>query len=172
MPVAINKVATVAAFTPTLYVRADGLVGVMHYDLRSNTSDPGTLLADAWLLSSRDGISWSESHVAGPFDLAPAPNAQGLFLGDYQGLVGSGTSFTPVLALSRADASNRTDIFAPRLDGISAALASSQAVHRARSAVPAGLDAGRLRALHSQAIGAAMERRMPGWRERVQGTTR
>ena len=109
VPVAINKVATVAAFTPTLAVRADGLVGVMHYDLRSNTPDPGTLIADAWLLTSRDGLNWAESHVAGPFDMAQAPNAEGLFLGDYQGLVAGGTSFMPVLALSRTDPSNRTD---------------------------------------------------------------
>jgi hypothetical protein len=171
-PAAINRVATAAAFTPTLVVRADGLVGVMHYDLRSNTPDPATLIADAWLLTSRDGLTWAESHVAGPFDMAQAPNAEGLFLGDYQGLLAGGTSFMPVLALSRTDPSNRTDIFAPRLDGLSTALTSPLAVHQARREVPTLTDAGRLRALHSQAIGAAMEGRMPGWRERVQGAAR
>ena len=86
-PVAVNRIAGAAAFTPTLHARADGLIGVMHYDLRSNTVDAATLLADAWLLTSRDGLSWTESHVHGPFDMAAAPNAGGLFLGDYQGLV-------------------------------------------------------------------------------------
>jgi hypothetical protein len=169
-PAAVNRVPTVAAFTPTLHVRADGLVGVMHYDLRSNTADPATLLADAWLLSSRDGVAWNESHVAGPFDMAQAPTAQGLFLGDYQGLVSAGTAFLPVLALSRDDVNNRTDIFAPRLDGISAARESPAAVHRARSDVPP-VDAARLRAALSQAIAATMEQRVPGWRERVQGNS-
>jgi hypothetical protein len=171
-PVAINKVASVAAFTPTLVVRADGLVGVMHYDLRNNTPNTATLIADAWLLTSRDGLTWAETHVAGPFDMAEAPNAEGLFLGDYQGLVASGTSFMPVLALSRTDLSNRTDIFAPRLDDLRGALVSPPPVHQARGEVPPLIDAGRLRALHSQAIGTAMELRMPGWRERVQGTAR
>jgi hypothetical protein len=171
-PVAVNRDPSVPAFTPVLAVHADGRVALMHYDLRSNTSDPATLLADAWLLTSRDGVTWSESHVAGPFDMTQAPNAEGLFLGDYQGLVASGTSFLPVLALSRTDSANRSDIFAPRLDGISAALASPLSVHQARAEVATVADAGRLRALHSQAIGAAMEGRLPGWRERVQGPAR
>jgi hypothetical protein len=170
-PAAINRIAGAAAFTPTLHARADGLIGVMHYDLRSNTVDAATLLADAWLLTSRDGLNWSESHVHGPFDMAAAPNAGGLFLGDYQGLVSTGTSFLPVLALSRTDTANRTDIFAPRLDGIVAARASAAAVHGARSLVPAG-DAARMRALHSQAVAVAMERRTPGWSERVLGPQR
>ncbi len=170
-PVAVNRIAGAAAFTPTLHARADGLIGVMHYDLRSNTVDAATLLADAWLLTSRDGLSWTESHVHGPFDMAAAPNAGGLFLGDYQGLVSAGTSFLPVLALSRTDTANRTDIFAPRLDGIVAARAAAAAVHGARGLVPAG-DAARMRALHSQAVAAAMERRTPGWSERVQGSQR
>jgi len=119
-PAAINRIPGAAAFTPTLHVRADGLVGVMHYDLRSNTTDASTLLADAWLLSSRDGVAWTEAHVHGPFDMAAAPDARGLFLGDYQGLVSA----------------NRTDIFAPRLDGISAARESPAAAHFARSEVP------------------------------------
>jgi hypothetical protein len=143
----------------------------MHYDLRSNTSDSLTLLADAWLLTSRDGIAWTETHVHGPFDMAAAPDARGLFLGDYQGLVSSGTSFMPVLALSRTDTANRTDIFTPRLDGIAAARESPTAAHRARTDLPVA-DAPRLRALGSEAIAAAMERRVPGWRKRVQGRER
>lgn len=167
-PAAINRVPGAAAFTPTLHVRADGLVGVLHYDLRSNTSDPSTLLADAWLLTSRDGATWSETRVHGPFDMAAAPDARGLFLGDYQGLVSSGNAFVPVLALSRTDTSNRTDIFAPRLEGLSAGRESPLALHRARTTVPPPADAMRLRELRSQAIAAAMEQRVPGWRARVQ----
>ena len=170
-PAAINRIPGAVAFTPTLHVRADGLVGVMHYDLRSNTTDAATLLADVWLLTSRDGFAWTEAHVHGPFDMAAAPDARGLFLGDYQGLVSAGAAFIPVLALSRTDTANRTDIFAPRLDGIAAAGALPQATHRARSDVPPA-DAGLMRALRSEAIAATLERRMPGWRERVQGAQR
>ena len=34
------------AFTPTLAVRSDGLLVLTHYDLRNNTADPASLLAD------------------------------------------------------------------------------------------------------------------------------
>ncbi len=177
-PVAVNKISAVHAFTPTLHVRADGLVGLMHYDLRSNSDDVSTLLADAWLLSSRDGITWSETRVHGPFDMAAAPDAGGLFLGDYHGLVSAGTSFLPLLVLSSIDTSNRTDVYAPRLDGIAAGREQPLAVggtHRARaagSAVPGALSATQFRAARSDAIAAAMERRMTGWRQRVQGRER
>ena len=170
-PAAVNRIPGAVAFTPALHVRADGLVGLLHYDLRSNTTDPATLLADAWLLTTRDGAAWTETPVHGPFDMAAAPDARGLFLGDYQGLVSSGSAFVPVLALARTDTTNRTDIFAPRLDGIASARESPLATHRARSEVPAA-DEMRLRALRSEAIGVAMERRLPGWRERVQGRAR
>ena len=93
---------------------------------------------------------------------------RGLFLGDYQGLVSSGRAFVPVLALSRTDTTNRTDVFSPRLDVIAAGRESPLALHRARTAVPPPADAAQLRALRSQAIAAAMEQRVPGWRARVQ----
>ncbi len=170
-PLAINKIATTPAFTPTLHVRADGLIGVMHYDLRSNTADTTTLLADAWLLTSRDGLTWTETRVHGPFDMNAAPDAGGLFLGDYQGLVSAGNAFLPVLVLSRTDTSNRTDVFSPRLDVVVAAPADHASTHRARAVDAAPL--GRARALQFSAaqhaaIVAAMEQRVPGWAARVQ----
>ena len=45
-PVAVNKVATAPASTPTLAVRSDGLVLLTHYDLRNNTADP--MLTRPW----------------------------------------------------------------------------------------------------------------------------
>ncbi len=44
-PVAVNRDPSVAAFTPVINVRADGTVGVLHYDLRPNTAASDTLLA-------------------------------------------------------------------------------------------------------------------------------
>src|SRR5437764_725782 len=41
-PVRINGEPGVAAFTPTIAVRADGMVGVTYYDFRSNTVSPAT----------------------------------------------------------------------------------------------------------------------------------
>jgi len=110
-PVAINKVASVAAFTPTLIIRADGLVGVMHYDLRSNTPDPATLIADAWLLTSRERPDLGRKPCGRPIRHGAGAQCQeGLFLGDYQGLVAWGTSFRSVLALSRTGFRHRNDI--------------------------------------------------------------
>ena len=69
-PFAVNRVTSVAAFVPAVTVRADGTYGVSYYDFRNNTDDASTLLTDYWLARSTDGVTWLESHIAGPFDLA------------------------------------------------------------------------------------------------------
>ncbi len=115
-PMAINREAGAPAFTPVVHVRADGRVGVLHYDLRRDTPAPDTLMADAWLVTSHDGMNWAETHVAGPFDMTEAPNAGGLFLGDYQGLASSGAHFVALLAIANRDADNRTDLYSVRRD--------------------------------------------------------
>jgi hypothetical protein len=173
-PVAINRNPNVAAFIPIVHVRSDGTVGVMHYDLRSNTAERTTLLADAWLLTSRDGVTWTETTVWSPFDMAGAPRVDGgLFLGDYQGLTSSGNSFLPVLALSSTDPNNRSDVYAIRVDGLATAArttAQSLHTHAARSAVttPTGALAPQefSQRVH-QNIVRTMEQRLPGWSRRM-----
>ncbi len=112
-PVQINRDPLVQAFTPSVHVRKDGTVGVSYYDLRSNTADRATLLTDIWLTRSRDGLSWRESRVSKPFDMSKAPEARGLFVGDYQGLVSIGPIFVPFFVKTTAgtDITNRTDVF-------------------------------------------------------------
>jgi len=111
-PVRVNTQANAAAFTPTVHVRDDGVIGVTYYDFRSNTSDATTLLTDYWLATSTDGLNFTESHVSGPFDLDRAPIADGLFLGDYQGLASVGAEFRPFfVATTAAGAANPTDVF-------------------------------------------------------------
>jgi hypothetical protein len=112
-PVQINRDPLVQAFTPSVHVRKDGTVGVTYYDLRSNTADPATLLTDAWLTRSRDGVTWREGRISKPFDLAKAPEARGLFLGDYQGLVSIGPIFVPffVKTTDSPGTTNRNDVF-------------------------------------------------------------
>jgi hypothetical protein len=178
-PMAINRVATAGAFTPAVHVRADGQVGVLHYDLRNNTPDPTTFLANAWLLTSRDGNTWVEAPVAGPFDLLLAPRAGALFLGDYQGLVSGPSAFVPVLVTTGTQDNNRTDVFAPLVTVASAVAVAAQPVqplwHSSRPAPMVGAtahDVARSRALAQaahDAVGQAMEWRLPGWRARVQG---
>jgi len=103
-PIAINKTprsippADQQAFTPTIAVAANGTVGVTYYDFRNNTSAPGAL-TNSWLVrcssDCANAASWSETAVAGPFDIGAAPVAGGYFLGDYMGLTTNGTTFQP-----------------------------------------------------------------------------
>ena len=115
-PVAVNRVAAAQALLPAVAVRDDGTYGVLYYDLRNDTPDATTLLADVWLAQSTDGLTWRESHVSGPFDLDLAPRVQegaeiGLFVGDYQGLGVNGAAFMPFFVQTTADTSNRTDVY-------------------------------------------------------------
>ncbi len=95
-PEQVNQMPSTQAFTPIVQVADDGTVGVTYYDLRNATSDPNTLLTDYWLVHSHDGgATWSETHVAGPFNELAAPIARGFFLGDYAGLGSTGSTFRP-----------------------------------------------------------------------------
>lgn len=180
-PAAVNRRAAVAAFTPVLQARSDGTFGLMHFDLSSNTADTGTLLADLWLLTSRDGISWTESVVRRGFDLMLAPNVTGgRFLGDYHGLVASGSTWIPLATLPGTGSANRTEVYSWRLDGAGAARQTSPLgaprpgtaadPHPARASVPR-LDAlaeARFAQTHSEALRQALEWRRPGWSARIE----
>ena len=65
---------------------------------RTNTPAPGAD-TDVWLVRCSSGCTsaaqWSETQVAGPFDMEQAPDAGGLFVGDYEGMTTSGTAFQP-----------------------------------------------------------------------------
>ena len=109
-PVRVNANPAVAAFTPAVHVLADGTIGVSYFDLRENTSDPATLPAAYWLARSTDGATWTETRLAATFDLSSAPNANGLFLGDYMGLAGAGGEFVSLFARTTGNLANRTEI--------------------------------------------------------------
>jgi len=115
-PVRVNSEPGVAAFIPQVHVRADGTIGVTYYDFRSNTADPATLLTDFWLARSTDGVNWIETRVSPAFNLNTAPNAGGLFLGDYYGLVSAGTTFVALYGKTTGiTTNNRTDMFLARI---------------------------------------------------------
>ena len=172
-PMAINREADAAAFTPVVHVRADGRVGVLHYDLRHDTPAPDTLMADAWLVTSHDGMNWSETHVAGPFDMTEAPSAGGLFLGDYQGLASTGAHFVALIAIANRDANNRTDLYSVRRDPDSPMAQARVRHHRARTMPPAlpPNAAARFAAAQHHATLEAMERRVAGWGRRAGART-
>ena len=108
-PARINRDPSVHRVRARRRVRGDGTIGVTYFDFRSNTPDPATLPTDYWITRSSDGISWRESRVAGPFDLAIAPFSDGLFLGDYQALIAIGDLFVPFYATTNSARSRQPD---------------------------------------------------------------
>jgi hypothetical protein len=110
--------ATSHVFLPALAIsRTDGTVGISFYDLRNDVPGDAGLSTDVWLVHSHDGGStWQENHVAGPFDFRSAPQrlipVEGLFLGDYQGLVPLPGGFGAVFGMSKPLAvDGATDLF-------------------------------------------------------------
>ena len=103
----------VAAFTPSIHVNADGDVAVTYYDFRYAVAGP-VVATDFWIeISSNGGGTWSESRLTtGSFDIATAPvspASRGYFLGDYEGLSSSGSTFYNLYIVTTGDTANRTD---------------------------------------------------------------
>ena len=158
-PVQVNRAPAVQAFMPAVTITDDGTIGVLYYDMRNDTPDPGTLLVDAWLATSKDGATWSERHVAGPIDLTLAPQVEGgLFVGDYHGLAHAGNGFVALIAQANRDPDNRSDIVAITFHGPAPA---AKATYRARPAPmvamtpqwQARIDASVAKTLRRRAIG-------------------
>ena len=165
-PVAASRDLSVSAFTPTLHVRADGLVGLMYFDLRPDTAAPDTLLAAVWLGTTREGAAWGETPVWPAFDMTQAPNARGLFVGDYHGLASAGSEFLPLVALSSTDTSNRTDVYLLRIGPQAGGGAAPSAAEHAR-ALYGRVGNDEFVARRQAFTRAAMERRLPDWAARV-----
>jgi hypothetical protein len=141
-PIEVNGDPAAVTFTPTINVRADGVIGITYYDLRNDTF-PGKVLTDCWMVTSSDGKTFTESHLSGPFDLNNAPrgefgpnNTLGLFLGDYQALASSGSDFLPLYAQTNTGSSISSDVF---IDFPPVTLAAEAVTHefRAMEAPPA-----------------------------------
>jgi hypothetical protein len=114
-PTVISKTpAGVDAFIPTIAVNASHTIGVSYDDFRNNTPG-GSADTDAWLVRCTAACalptSWTETHLAGSFDLHQAPDAGGEFVGDYQGMTTSGDSFQPFFIQAVSAPSNPTDAY-------------------------------------------------------------
>jgi hypothetical protein len=103
------------AFLPAIAVAGDLTVGVLWYGF-SATPAAGRLDTDVWLSTSRDrGKTWRPKRLAGPFDMHTAPDARGLFVGDYQGLAGLGQGFAAAYVMAKpASRDGPTDLFFSR----------------------------------------------------------
>ena len=118
-PVKVNQTPSVPqlgdrqAFTPSVHVAADGSVGVDYYDFRNDGSDADAsepLETDRFLARcgqpSASALDlcpggWTETRLtAQSFDVRTAPNASGLFLGDYVGWRAPERPFSPSLPTS------------------------------------------------------------------------
>jgi hypothetical protein len=113
VPIRVNTPKGKPAFTPAVAVNSNGVVGVTYYDFRGLGSETATLPTDYWFTrSTDDGATFgNERQLSGPFDMLTAPDSEGFFTGDYEGLVGSGGSFQPFFVdTNSSNTSNRTDV--------------------------------------------------------------
>jgi len=111
------------AFVPQIHVTPGGTVGLLYYDLEHATAaQPG--LTDAFIAHCHSATSdctnpasWATGGetrltTSGSFDYTTAPNAGGLFLGDYDGLTSSGDTFKAFFDASQPLATaGRSDSF-------------------------------------------------------------
>lgn len=114
-PAVVSNPGSKPAFTPSVAVNTAGTVGVTYYDFRNPDGITTGQPTDYWFTSSSDGgVSFGNEARITPssFDMLTAPNAGGLFLGDYQALDTSGLNFYPFFVQTNSgNISNRTDVF-------------------------------------------------------------
>ena len=115
-PALISNANSQPAFTPVVAVNSAGTVAVTYYDFRNPDGSTVGQPTDYWFTSSTDnGVTFGNETRITPtsFDILNAPNAGGLFLGDYEALDTSGTTFYPFFVQTNTgNTSNRTDVFA------------------------------------------------------------
>jgi len=148
-------------------VRANGTIGVTYYDFRSNTPDPASLPAELIFARSTDGVTWQENRLTAAFDLLTAPFSRGLFIGDYHALTSANNVFIPVYVRTNSgDTANRTDVFAVPMRSLPLAAALGPRTSRAQASSVAAPDA-QFRERVNENIVRTMERRVPGWSQRL-----
>ena len=122
-PVQINKTPPNAnplrqqVFVPSIEVGKGGKLVVTYYDFRFDTDD-GRERADHWAVfcdpdddDCRNPQNWGGERrlTTRSFDMLNAPEANGLFLGDYMGLVAAGNKVFPAFGI--ADGEDLTSIY-------------------------------------------------------------
>ena len=99
------------AFIPQVEV-VNGTAVVTYYNFQNDTKKGE--LADSWLVTCKSGCNrrngWSDETrlTRKSLDYAQAPDAGGLFLGDYMGLASSGKAAVPIFGIT--DGKNRTSL--------------------------------------------------------------
>ena len=108
-PVPIDKSGIWPALNPMIAVDPNGTIGISYYDYRN--SDGTAAPVSEWLVrcssSCTNPANWTETFVGGAtnatdYDLNNAPYADGLFVGDYQGLSADTNGFHALYSLPTA----------------------------------------------------------------------
>lgn len=113
-PIRINQtptdvpIANQQAFVPSIAVNRKGMIAITYYDFRFNGAESEGL-TDQWAVTCwpsgrrdcSDPKDWSELRLTEEsFDIGSAPQAGGLFLGDYDGLAAVKNGFIAVFSVS------------------------------------------------------------------------
>jgi hypothetical protein len=107
-PTRVNS-GSVPAFNPAVEVTSSGRLGVGYHEL---TGDAVTRLLANSPTGSVTGFTSTVIAGGATNDIKLAPNARGYFLGDYQGLVASGSSLVSLFVNPNAGgAPNQTDVY-------------------------------------------------------------
>ncbi|GAA4609905.1 sialidase family protein [Actinoplanes octamycinicus] len=137
-PTRVNGDPAVQAFTPSIAVADNGDVGVTYYDLRTvQPGDVTTLPTSTWFTRSpRGGRHFDrERQIAPVFDMLQAPQANGYFIGDYQGLATVGSQFRALFVTTNSGRpGNRTDVFYTESGSLSPRKPAAAATERAFTA--------------------------------------
>ena len=123
------------AFTGSVDVNDRGRLGVTYYDFTSDNPAGGPLDTDYWATTARNGNATfsPRRRLAPSFDMRTAPDANGFFVGDYEGLTNTGNNFLPVfVTANNGNLANRTDVFSSSFSagGASASSAGRKVVAR------------------------------------------
>jgi hypothetical protein len=142
-----NKPTGRAGFTPSVAISSKEDVAITYYDLRRDKIADPALSTNVWATTTRDGVHFQpDQHLGGSFDLLAAPNANGLFLGDYQGLAAVGHRFVAVFVQTNCQQNdcpdNRTDVYSARF--------SPARTSPASTATATALETSRTSAVHLQ----------------------
>jgi hypothetical protein len=104
------------AFIPGVAVAKGGVVGVSWDDFTGDVRGDDKLTTRVWFAHSHDrGRSWERRRIGWPFDMLTTPRTSstgvaGRFVGDYQGLAGSGRGFVAVFAQGQAIGGGKPDV--------------------------------------------------------------
>lgn len=127
-PIAINQTPRSRnelrqqAFVPSIEVGAGGQLVATYYDFRFDSAD-NREATDFWAVLCSPGTedcrrprNWGDELRLTPrsFNLLNAPEARGLFLGDYMGLVAAGDRVLPAFGIPPEN--NRTNIYTRPID--------------------------------------------------------